>query len=295
MTTKTREYILKVPFTLNEWRKGQRYVLAKYTTDEVSIVKCDQRKEGDKVITESHKVLNISKRLPSIILKVLNSKSLLVDEFSINIDQLKMKDGSKQELLVTNKEIEETGGLLKKMNIQKVQEMKTTGDSKKVLSETNLKEGGLKDVALETKSSSNQAKGKSKGANEAKEYSTVSSSCETSYVSQYYDSNTFSLTVKTMVSEELKENVFEQKDIKSSVIDLCNDNESNVYIYKLVSVTVNSMMLGWVCDQVKTLMKNMLIKFQKKMIETESEWRNISEEELVALEKKMIETFMKVE
>ena len=123
----------------------------------------------------------------------------------------------------------------------------------------------------------------------------VSSSCETCYVNKYYDVNTFSLTVKTVVSSDLKENIFAQKDFKSSLIDLSKESPKFVHIYKLITVTVNSTLLGWICEHIKNTMKNMLIKFQEKIIESYDKWKNISEEELVELEKKMIETFMKTE
>ena len=76
---------------------------------------------------------------------------------------------------------------------------------------------------------------------------------------------------------------------------ILSGNPTTTNIYKLVHVTVNSMLLGWVCEQIKNMMKNMLTTFQNKLIETHDEWKNISEEELIELENKMIETFMKTE
>jgi hypothetical protein len=214
MTTKIREYAIKIPFTLQDYRRGQRYVLAKYTTDEVIILENKQRKEDKKVISECKKILNLKKRLPSILTSVLNEKSLLLDEYSINIDEY----SSKNEL--------------------------------------------------------------------------ISSSCVTSYVNQYYDTDTFTLTVKTMTSSGKKENIFKEKNAKLEDIDL-SDSKDGIFIYKFISITINSMLVGWMADHIKNAMKNMLLKFQKKVIETENEWKNISEEELVVLEKAMCEKFKK--
>lgn len=286
MATKIREYILKVPFTLDEWRKGQRYILAKYTTDEVTINKISQRKENGKLITECIKTLNISKRLPSLIMKVISSKSLLIDEFSVNIDEIKSEKNGDIDVMVTDKEIKGKKGLLDKMSIVETNEVKHPGKLEENLSCKNLNtSGGVKDVKLQTREDDIKPKNTP----------VVSSSCETNYVSKYYDANTFSLTVKTMVTNQLQDNIFSQKDVKSNVIDLSNGNSNSIYVYKLITVTVNSMLLGWICDQVKKLMKNLLIQFQEKMIATHEEWKNITEEELVELEKKMIETFMKSE
>lgn len=298
MTTKTKEYVIKVPFTLHEWRKGQRYILAKYTTDEVTIINMKQRKEGDKIITESQKVLNLETRLPSIISKVLSSKSLLVDEFSINIDEIKY-DNMKGKL-VTKKDFAETEGLLKEMHIATEQEVKE-GEGNE-LSSKNLVEGELRDVNFDLRGdevnknikdvNDNSKDEDIKGS--ASSYM-VSSSCETTYVNQYYDSTTFALTVRTMATKEYKENIFEQKGVTSSLIDYTDGKEQAIYVHKLVSVTINSMMLGWMCEHVKSTIKAMLLKFQKKLIETKDEWKDISEEELIALESDMIKTFMKVE
>ena len=151
MTTKIREYIIKVPFTIDEWRKGQRYVLAKQTTDEVTIVKTNQRKENNKIITEYHKVLNISKRLPSLIMKVIDSKSLLIDEFSVNIDEIRSEEDDDIDVLVTDKEIAEDKGTLEKMSIVKTQEVENPSEIEESLNGKNFKNGEVKDVKVQNK------------------------------------------------------------------------------------------------------------------------------------------------
>lgn len=311
MTTKTKEYIIKVPLTLHDWRRGQRYMIAKYTTDEVSILGSKQRKENGKLITESHKVLNIGKRMPSIISKVLNSKALMVEEFSVNVDEIgettkvqndrKKKEAqsstNKNAVIVTEKKINEAEGLLKEMDVRTVQGVEKKG------SHTSYKDEKLRELAVSirdkqsTESVSTNKPIESISANKSNEslFSTVSSSCETNYVNRYYDTSTFSLSVRTIASHEYKDTIFGQEPGKSQIIDYTDGKEPAIYVYKLVTVMVNSTFLGWICEHIKNTMKNMLLNFQKKMIDSEKEWMNLTEEELQELEKKMISTFMKPE
>ena len=86
MSKKVREYIIKMPYSVSEWRKAQRYVLAKYTTEEVTIIKHQKTKDENMTKTETHKFINIVKRLPSVIGKVIGGKAFCIDEYSTNLD-----------------------------------------------------------------------------------------------------------------------------------------------------------------------------------------------------------------
>lgn len=294
MTTKIREYRIKVPFSVHNWRKGQRYVLAKYTTEDVQIIDVKQRKENDSIITESHKVLNMSKWLPSVVKKILNENAMFVDEFSTNIDILILQsdtDPNKQ-VIVTTKDIK-TKGLLKEMKIEKVQEIKgdiaESKDPLKNIESKTLKDGEDKKINVDlSKNKKNSTKDESDD-----NQSTLTSTCESTYVNKHYDSETFKLTVKTIIKNEEEESVFKVKDCKTQFYDLAKDKESYCYVYKLIQVTVNSMIFGWVADKIKNSVRDMLNKFHEKVIETESEWINMKEEELIKLEEEMVTKFLK--
>ncbi|OQS54144.1 hypothetical protein EHP00_1776 [Ecytonucleospora hepatopenaei] len=90
MTVAKKVFKIKVPFSLEEYRKGYRYALSKYTTDEVQFVKMTREKSIDKIITETHKVLNLGKRMPFMVRKVIPTAACMVEEFSTNVDSIKI-------------------------------------------------------------------------------------------------------------------------------------------------------------------------------------------------------------
>jgi len=274
MTTKVREYITKVPFSVHEWRKGQRYVLAKYTTEDVQIIGIKKRQEEDKLVTESHKILSMGKWLPGVVKKILNENALLVEEFATNIDVF--AKGT-----VATKERIRTDGLLKEMKVEKEQRVKGKVEDPGEIESKDVGKDTDKKVTVSV----------SKGT--PSEASTVLSTCDTSYVNKYYDANTFTLTVKTAVKDvEEKGGVFGTDPEKVQVFDLSKGREG-CYVYKLITVTINSLVLGWIAERIKNSVRDMLGKFHEKVIETEDEWKDMKEEELVKLEEEMIKKFLK--
>lgn len=290
MTTKVREYRTKVPYSVHEWRKGQRYVLAKYTTDDVQILDIKQRKEEGSIVTETRKILNMSKWLPGVVRKILNENAMFVEEFSTNIDVIRLPSNNEpgKEVVVTEEKLK-TKGLLREMDVETVQEVSGVKDSQDPLKDIkpeNLKDGTDKKMTVSLKT-------KSEGVEDST-FSTISSSCETSYVNKHYDPSTFALSIKTLVKNEEEGSVFQAEGSKVQVYDLAGDREPFCYVYKLITVTINSMVFGWVADKIKNSVRDMLAKFHEKVIETEKEWKDIKEEDLLKLEEEMVKKFMKI-
>lgn len=295
MTTKIREYVFKIPFTIDQWRKGQRYVLAKHTTDETQILDIKQRKENGALITETRKILDLSKRLPTVLKKLMKENALFVEEFSTNIDVI---GGEDSRTYITKKSIK-TDGLLKEMDVTKTEEAKMDR-----IGSMEMQDGEDRKVNLEL-SKDYSSKDHSSKDHSPKDYSsnmsttssvssTTSSTCETSYVSKHYDTDTFSLTIKTHVKSSMEEKVFSEEG-KRQEFDFTNGKEAKCYIYKLLKVTINSMIFGWVTDKVKNSVRDMLNGFCLKVIESENEWKDLTEEELVKIEEEMIKKFLKKE
>lgn len=319
MTTKIREYVTKMPYSVHDWRKGQRYVLAKYTTDDVEIIGIKKRQEEGKVITESHKLLSMGKWLPMVVKKILNENALLVEEFSTNIDVL---DNG---VLKVEKRVKAQDGMLDEMKVEKTQEAKKVKDigeleikdvkedmDKRIIvaldkvvkniknssddkeSSTSKSTESVKSVksAKSVKSSKSAESVKSIKSLKSNNNLTLESACETSYINKYYDVGTFSLTIKTIVKDEKIESPFGTDPDKVQSFDL-SSGKDGCFLYRLITVTVNSMMLGWIADRVKNSVRDMLGKFHEKVIETENEWKEIKEEDLIKLEEEMIKKFVK--
>lgn len=274
MSTKVREYKIKMPYTMADWRKGQRYVIAKYTTDEVQIIDVKRRKEQESVITETHKMLDISKRLPGIVKKVLSGTALCVDEYSTNVDVFTFPPSGasdKREVVVSEETLKNKDGLLDEMAVTEAKEVRDIPDK----SPHSAYSSG--DAPKHTRENS--------------------STCETRYVNRYYDVSTFSLSVKTHVRREDEGNIFSLPEgFKSQVFDLTRGRTGDgVIVFKLVEVKINSTFFGWIAENIKNMLRDMLVKFQEKMIETEAEWKDMSEEELERLEEEMVRRLMKRE
>lgn len=286
-----REYRTKVPYTVSKWRKGQRYVLAKYTTDDIQILDIEKMVESDSIVTKSHKILNMSKWLPGVIKKIMNENAMFVEEFSTNVDVIKLpatSQESEKEIVVTQKKIK-TKGVLKEIDMTKTQKVKDGHISSEPLKD--IESSNLED--FETKRTSLSIGNRATGQVSSGESEFFSSSCETSYVNKHYDASTFSLSVKTIVKTEEGENVFQAEGSKFYSYDLSQGKEPFCYVYKLITVSINSMIFGWVADKVKNSVRDMLNKFHERVIETEEEWKNISEEELVKLEEEMTRKFLR--
>lgn len=271
MATKIREYKIRMPYSASEWRKAQRYILAKYMTDEVKIIKHVKTKSENSVETESHKFINLEKRLPAIMAKLLNGNALLVDEYSKNLDYI-----------IPKVEIEEDmkcDGLIKNVNKREIKDLKKNIDEKDVLN-------AIKDINLKP-----DVKDVNVTLNEPISLS------ESRYVSKRYDEKTFKLMVRTKIFEtsSILNNVFDlEPGFKSREIDMVPKGHegATIWVYKLVEVQINSILLSWTAESIKNLLRDMLLQFQEKIIETEEEWKAISVEDLEKLEVETIDKFM---
>lgn len=289
MSTKVREYKIKMPYTITDWRKGQRYVIAKYTTDEVQIVGVKKKKEHKSVITETHKTLDLSKRLPGVVKKVLSGSALCVDEYSTNVDVLTFPSDGEREVVVRQETLKNKDGLLDEMTIKETKELRGLENKEDPLTELNsenLLSSSERDISICPRGAGHEA-----GAGEN------CSKCETRYVNKYYDVNTFNLSVKTHVKRADERNIFNLPEgFKSQEFDLVKGRTGDsVVVFKLVEVTINSTFFGWIAESIKNMLRDMLVKFQERMIATEPEWINMSEEEIVKLEEEMVQKFMKKE
>lgn len=340
-----------MPYSIADWRRAQRYVLAKYTTDEVQIVRHKKSSEDEKAITETHKVLDLSKRLPTIIRKVLSGNAAFVDEYSTNIDIVKtakmVKDVSSEkeihDTMIKTEKLNISGGPLQEVKRQEIKELRGNDSinkneatkgledpllelrsenmSKDTIKNTDIlirDEEKIKNDDSKTKNDDNKTKnddnknddsktknGDNKNDENKKEKdgnapsntrdSTFSESfSESKYVNRYYSTETFHLMVKTYVRDKDETNIFGLPDgFKSREIDLRGDSpKSGIIVFKMVEVAVNSTFFGWIAEHIKNMMRDMLVKFQEKIIETEKEWMNISEEELMELEEEMIRKYL---
>lgn len=274
MSTKVREYKIKMPYTMADWRKGQRYVIAKYTTDEVQIIDLKRRKEQKAVITETHKMLDLSRRLPGIVKKVLSGSALCVDEYSTNVDVFTFSPcggSDKRKVVISEETMKNKDGLLDEMAVTEAKELLDVPD----------------------RNSHSAASGEDAEEQKSEDCST----CETRYINKYYDVSTFSLSVRTHVKREDEGNTFNLPEgFKSQVFDLTRGRAGDsVIVFKLVEVKINSTFFGWISGSIKNMLRDMLVKFQEKMIETEKEWKDMSEKELERLEEEMVGKFMKRE
>lgn len=299
MTTKTKVYKIKVPLTLQEWRKGSRYILTKLTTSEVQIVYHTTESSGGEITTKTHKILDVKQKIPYIIRKLIPDTACIVDEFSTNIDSVMVTltdpAGNTETAQVYNVEtkLKNKEGLLEA--IDTVREDVVVPDRiADQLENINLNE--------ERKDGAPGRGGAEKMVNH----------CTTVYKNRYFDAKTFSLEVRTAGTHVLKENIFDlDKAFKEEFLDFrtCNhakiarvgerdysgDWESSypcTIIYKLVDVSVNSFGLGWVAAEVDRMIRNLLVSVQQKIIQSYDDWVHLSEKEISDLENDMVQRFI---
>lgn len=293
MTNRVRLYKIRVPFTISEWRKGQRYILTKLTTSDVQIVYHKTRKEDKTLITETHKILDVKNKIPYIIKKVIPDDACIVDEFSTNVEALSIDISTEKGKQVYNIEthIENKDGILAKLDVNRTE------------------------IVDKTKENNEDYKVNIKNVNFTEnDNSSIESlhSCTTSYKNRHFDEKTFILHIKTKISNKDIENIFGMETApKEEAIDFRSFNKKDIkkvgerdysgewserlpsiYVYKLIDVSINSFGFGWITKDIDKHVRNMLVDVQQQIIETYDEWKNLSEEELVKLEKEMIQKFI---
>jgi Phosphatidylinositol transfer protein len=287
-----KEYKIRIPFTLKEYRKGQRYILTKLTTSDTQILRHEKKEEPDSIITETHKVLHLKNIIPSVIRKVIPDDACTVDEYSTNIEANVIANGIEE--IKTKTHMKNVEGTLADLNINE--------DSKYAIPKENKAKEAVKDAC----SSSDKSGATSMNSNVSV------NSCTTVYKNRYFDSDTFSLEVKTILSQEqltnpfkitekYKERELDFREYKDERITKVGDRDyegnwngryAEIFVYKMVDVKVNSYVLGWIAKEVDKKMRQVLLEVHGKIVETYDEWKDLSEEALVLLEKNMIEKFL---
>lgn len=257
MTTKTRIYSIKLPFTIKEWRKGSRYILTKLTTNEVKIVYHNTKASGSFLETSTHKVLDVKNKMPYIIGKLIPDDACVVDEFSTSIDSIVVSlDGpggnnTKAQAYNIKTCAKNKDGILEKVKAEKGGIIKEK-DMKGL--ENQLENININEKADDEKSNSDGAKINVLGKdgeklkindeiaeNLGKDILKIMAKCQNSgddehvnhaitiYKNRYFDTKTFSLQVKTHASTKVQKNVFElDKDFKELEIDFRTYNKKDL-------------------------------------------------------------------
>ncbi|ORD94278.1 hypothetical protein ECANGB1_942 [Enterospora canceri] len=288
MTIAKRIYVIKLPLTLDEYRRGFRYALSKFTTDEVSFIKMDRQRQIDSVTTETVKVLNLSKRMPYMVRKVIPAAACLVEEFSTNIDTLQFKKGDD-----------------KYTHVHKETKLKQIGKiyrSEEIVDELNTQVVAESAVAVEP-ADMKQSLGDESGI--------IGHYTKTTYKNRHFDEKTFKMRIDTKVCaensfkftgvdaevEELDFRTFlKNKVVKVGENDYSGDYEKKygaVYVFKYVEIELNSMVLGWIAKEILKVLRNNIVEIQQDIVKYRDKWIEMSEEELEKMEKDVVEKFMK--
>lgn len=331
MTTKIKVYKIKLPLTLKEWRKGQRYVLTKMTTSEVQIVYHKTEAADEYLITKTHKIIDVRKKIPYVIKKIIPNDAGVVDEFSTNIDSsviIVTKEGeepTEEQIYKIKTKLKNEEGVLSEVSAEKVGvvEAENMEDKAKPLENINNEEEkeikGMHELTIKNEAEGDKPKSPDQPDNAASENhikeflgNKFKNSCTTIYKNRYFNPSTFKLEIKTIATQEPADNIFEQeKAPEEDSLDFRTFNKSKLYhvgsrdytgnweeryphinCYKLVHVTVNSFGLGWITSEIDKMLRNLLMEVQQKVIETYDEWADLSNEDIEKLEKEMISKFI---
>lgn len=303
MSRKIKLYVIKVPFSVSELRRGSRYILTKLTTNDVQIVYHRTKKNEKVLITETHKVIDARKKIPYILKKVIPEDACVVDEFSTNIDSIafEIKDSTKREVYNIDTQMQNKDGIVAELDVHRTE----------IISE-NPKTSDDADANSEDKKNSKESEININILNINEDQENLDS-CTTTYKNRHFDKSTFSMTIKTKLRTEFIENIFKvEKDYKTEIIDFRSYNKANLnkvgdrdysgnweekykstYVYKLIDIDVNRFGFGWISGEIDKHVRNMLVDVQQKIIETYDEWKNLTEEEIVNMEKEMIQRFLR--
>ena len=286
MTHIVKKYKIKLPFTVDEWRKGQRYALVKLSNDDMTILTHKQNVNDLYKITETHKVLNLKKKMPTIIKKLIPEQACFVDEYSITIEKTNNK---KIEHLKINEEAHIDEGVIKEVKIQEnifKAINHCISDPKSLEHLENLKSTKLPTL-------------KSSGGS-------------TLYLNKYFDKNTFILTVDTLIDSEDKKNIFNiEKKYQSENIDFRTFKQANIfkigdrnyeedweskypaiYLYKKIDVNINSFLLGRVAYEVESTLIGIIVDAIQLVIREYDNWKNLTEEQLVEMESELLKKYI---
>lgn len=131
----------------------------------------------------------------------------------------------------------------------------------------------------------------------------------TIYKNQYFDENTFKMTVEAKVCKNANFN-FNNSDIKIEDIDFRTyfkkplikvdnrDYSGNfeeryniVYVYKYIEIEINSTLFGWMCKKIAESLRDTIVELQHVILCDYNSWTKMNETELENYEHKIIERF----
>ncbi|KAL6121791.1 hypothetical protein NUSPORA_01241 [Nucleospora cyclopteri] len=300
MTNCKKLYKIKMPFSLDEYRRGMKYVLYKMTTNEVKIIKMHRKKAVNKIITETHKELDLTGRMPYIVKKVIPGAACFVDEFSINIDILftKLENIKKEKI---HQEIQtKQNGL--QIDQEQTIELKIDEEMQTKQNEIQIEQEIMKSMK------------ELKSAIQAHENLNPNSmdhghSCITKYKNKYFDENTFKMKIETVVNKnpDYKINGYDKveeidfRDFGGKKISKVEKRDYSgsydkkyecCYVYKGIDIEINSFGLGWISKEINKALRNMLVEFLQTIVETHSEWIQKSEEDLDGFEQEVLKKIL---
>ncbi|KAI5149416.1 hypothetical protein ENBRE01_0888 [Enteropsectra breve] len=278
MSTKKKILKIEIPFTLQEYRKGSRYILTKLTTSEVQIVYHRKSEENGNKSIATHKVMNVQKKVPYVIRKLIPDDACVVDEFSTHMEIYKV--------VTEDNEIK---------NVKKI-------DARAVNAEGELAAVDVRKISVTSLDESKKDEEDNGSMHSGTTY----------YKNRYFDEKTFSLYIKTLATKKARENPFElEEPLKIDSLDFrtagkrelmsagdrdySGDWQKNYpvsILYKSLEVSVNKFGMGWIAGEIEKHLQNMLLDVQKQIIESYDEWKDLSEEDLCKMEEDMIERFL---
>lgn len=287
MTTAKRIYKIKLPLTLEEYRRGIRFAICKFTTEEVTFFKFSRDKKLNQITTESHKLLNIGERMPYVVKKVVPTAAYMVEEFSTNIDTVTVE---KDNTTFTHFH----------------QVTQAEGENHQVMGEETV----IENVHTADGQEFTKTDTKQMTLPELKEiHMDCGHTTFTSYKNRHFDEKTFRMQVNTKVVKN-GNYVFDDTDAKVEEIDFrivgkeklekvadrdysgdYSEKFPCIYVYKHIEIEINQFGIGWVSKEVLKILRDNIAELQQDVVRHYSEWSKMTEEELDEYENKTIEKF----
>lgn len=280
-------------------------MILKLTTENVQIIEHKKKQDDDSRRTVTHKLMDMREKIPYMIKKILPNDSMIVDEYSTNIDIFEFTTDVKKIIYRTEMQLQNSckcvnpeGGVCinTKCKLSKGESKDMTEDinteamaNKNKIEELEDKEGGTKITKSNEKETG------------------LINYCETTYKSRHFGIDAFRLQVKTLGSKNESDNVFGLTcKYKEDAIDFRTYNKGKMWkvgsrdysgewknrypvthVYKMIDVEINSFGFGWITKEIDKLLRSFLVDAQRKILETYDEWIKLSEEELCAMENKV--------
>lgn len=289
MTTAKKIFRIKLPITLDEYRRGFRYTLAKFTTDEVIYQKFERSTEMDKITTKTHKTLNLTGRIPMLVKKVIPTAACFVEEFSTNVDTVVIeKEGAK----FTHFHQRTQAGIGNKVVTKDLELDGLKNDSKEEV---------IKDEKVFVEDINNNVVDPN-----------IGHFTETNYKNVHFDEKTFKMK---MITHVCKNKDFKFDQYSADIVDLDfrvannedltkigdRDYSGNyeerfdcVYIFKYVEIELNSFGLGWISKELLKVLKSNLLEIQQCNMKWFNEWINLNDQEIEKKENEIVMKYSKL-